>query len=678
MNRAKWAKQDGGILVAATLGMVGLIFMGLVLVQVGSWFQDRRHLQVRADAGALAGAQFFNECFVDPLAGLNPKADMEKAASQYAGFSKYLGTALAGQFTPARNTSFGTGSNAVLFQSKTYPGGSGGSDDTNTANECDSGNLALDVKLTRDTGGILSISSLAHVHAHARVQLKEVQSVVPTFPLAVPELVPNKVGVTFVNEDTNAELTGCSGAVVAGTTCTYSLTNPNAGTGTDPYNLGPWTIAGAGVNLPAFAGAAPLVTHVGMRVGVGDLVRSCANSAGNGNTWECFNSSITGQGLVMIDDINPSAAIAVPRLQGLWPTTCSGSPFDGDDALNPCWATATAKVVSTGIANFRLRARITQNGGVTKTSPDMTFNAGTGLWTAPTTWATVSVNPLTGASDYTVNLCWKSGNGGGAFTCPAAWTHRVVGATDGDDGPLDAITLTDPSATVAPYSYNTSGIHTLGISVLLKKPFNKLTVLRQAHDGSATAFILCRWKNGVPPQLDNGLPGITDALEQGCQVPYQVNATASCSPDPLPAPENTLIPDCTQNKPSSSMGNQITKSLDIRFGCKNTPITHPNLWPNYSTPGDTRAVTLITTSYDAYAHNGSQPYPVTGFGAFYIAGVSNDACNDPWPAVLGPEPGKNTGTIWGYFFKYTNLDGTPSGRACQLNSLNNCVAVLTR
>lgn len=671
--------EEGGVLVAATIIIVVLVLLSIGVIQVGAWFQDRRHLQVRADAGALAGAQFFNQCFdTGAFTPAQAKANMEKAASQYAGFSKYLGTALTAPFTPVRNDSFSTGTNDILFQSKTYPGGGGsGPDDTNTANECDSANLALDVKLTRDVKGMFSISPLAHVHAHARVQLKEVQSVVPTFPLAVPELVPGAVAVTFVNEDTGAELTGCTGVVFTGTTCTYRLTN-SAAPGTDPYNLGPWTIAGAGVNLPTFSGTTPVVTHIGMRIGIGDpaAIQSCTGTAGNGKTWECFNNSITGQGVVAIDDINPSAAIAVPRLQALWPATCSGSPFDGDDALNPCWATVMAKVNSTGLSNFRMRAKITQNGGATVTSPLMTLAAG--VWSAPITWATVNVNPTTGSSDYKVSLCWGSGGGTSTNNCPASWTHRVVGATDTDDGPLDAVTLTNAGAPDSPYSYNSGGIKSTGISVLLKAPFNKLTILRQSHDGSATSFILCRWK-GNPPAIENGLPGVTDAMEQGCQVPYQVNSTLSCSPDPLPAPENGLVPDCTKNKPSSSMGNQITKSLDIRFGCqKNKPPVHPNLWPNYATPGDTRAVTLVTTTYDAFAHNGSQDYPVAGFGAFYIAGVSGNACGDAWPAVLGPEPGKNTGTIWGYFIKYTNLDGTPSGRACKVNSLNNCVAVLTR
>jgi hypothetical protein len=677
--------EDGAILVAATVAMVALIGMGAVVVQVASWYQNRHHLQMRADAGALAGAQLFNECFLPSTAGIShaqAQTDIQNWAKRYAGFASPVGA--------AENTQFGVGTTDFAFQSQTYPGGGGpGADDTYVANTnvCESQNIqaphgGIDLKLRHQSiRRLFSFAPFANVYAHARVQLKEIQSIVPTFPLAVPELVPNAVAVTFINEDTGAELTGCTGAVVTGTTCTYKLTNPNAGTGTDPYNLGPWTISNAGVNLPSFSGTSPLVTHIGMRIGIGDpsAVQSCRNSGGNGTNWVCFNNSILGQGTIAIDDVNPSAAIAAPRLQGLWPSTCSGSPFDGDDSFNPCWATVTAKVVSTGLSNFRMRAKITQNGGATQTSPLMTFNAGTGLYTAPTTWATVNVNPTTGASDYTVSLCWGSGGGNATNNCPAAWTHRVVGATDTDDGPLDAVSLSDPGATVSPYSYNTSGIHTLGISVLLKAPFNKLTILRQSHDGSATAFILCRWKNNTPPAIENGLPGITDALAEGCQVPYQINSTLSCSPDPLPSPANQFNPDCTQNKPSSSMGNQITNSLDTRFGCvKNKTPVHPNLWPNYSTPGDTRAVTLITTTFDAFAHNGSEAYPVAGFGAFYIAGVSGNACGDAWPAVLGPEPNKNSGTIWGYFIKYTNLDGTPSGRACQVNSLNNCVAVLTR
>jgi Flp pilus assembly protein TadG len=696
--RRRLSTEDGGVLVAGAILMVVLIFLGAVVIEVGAWFQDRRHLQVRADAGALAGAQLFNQCFnTDAFTPAQAGTNMEMTASQYAGFSDYNGTALAGAFTPAHNTSFGTGSNSIAFQSQTYPGGGGSApDDTKagTLNECNSDNLALDVKLTRDVGGIFSISPLAHIHAHARVELKEVQSVVPTFPLAVPELVPDAVGVTFINEDNNTELTGCTGAVVTGTTCTYALTNTNTTPGSDPYNLGPWQITNAGVNLPTFSGATPLVTHIGMRVGVGDAVRSCANSGGNGSTWQCFNNTNLAHGVIMISDINPSGAIAAPKLQGIFPATCTGSPFDGDEIAfpNPCWATFGAKIDATGVNNFRLRGTITQDGGTAQAVPNDMNPDGT---LAPMDWATVNINPPTGGSEYTVQPCWRTGgSGGGGFnTCPAAWAQRVVGATDNDDGPLGSVSIVDQaSPSTSPYSYNSGGIKTFTINVKLKAPFNKITILRQSHDGSATAFILCRWKDPNNPAAgyDGGLPGITGALETGCQVPYQVNTATppTCSPDPLPSPTNVVNPDCTQNKPSTSMGNQITKSLDTRFGCaKGQPAEHPNNWPNYSEPGDPRAVTLVTTTYDAFAKNGNNQYPVTGFGAFYIAGVIGNSCEnsdpadpakDHWPTELGPEPNKNSGTIWGYFIKYTNLDGTPSGRACKVNSLNNCVAVLTR
>ena len=682
--------EDGGVLVAGAILMVALVFLGAALIQVGAWFQDRRHLQVRADAGALAGAQLFNECFVDASAGLDPKADMEKAASQYAGFSDYLGSPLTGQFAPPQNTTFGTGTNAVLFQSKTYPGGGGSApDDTNTANECDPSNLALDVKLTRDVGGLFSISPLAHVHAHSRVELKEVQSLVPSFPLAVPEIVPNAVGVTFINEDTGAELTGCSGAdLVTGTGCTFSLhdtaldpaANPPK---TDPFGLGPWATPSATVVLPNFAaGDTAVAKHIGMRVGVGDVVQSCAGP-GNGTTWQCYNADTAAlnHGVVMIDETNPTQTAAA-KLIGVWPTTCAGSPFAGSPSLaNPCAATLTAKIDFPDPTKASVTATVTQDNVPNGTKPQkfsLAYNAGTGLWSAPlsTSTAAVSVSPATGGSEYTIDLAWDSGSKNGTWT----GVQRFVGATDAEDGPLSQVSLTDVNSPPnGPYSYVGGGSHTFNVSVALKAPFNKLTVLRQAFSGSATSFILCRWNDPTNPgALENGDPGIKDGIRLGCNVPYTIKADASIPCTAADETPDNLTPDCTQNKPMSSGGNPIAAQLDLRFGCSNGTAQYPNRWPDYGTPGDKRAVTLITTSFGAFDKNGNDTYPVTGFGAFYIAGYSGNSCGDQWDPILGPEPKPNSGTIWGYFIKYTNNDAVPSGVQCKVNSFNNCVAVLTR
>lgn len=697
--------EDGGIIVAGAVLMVVLILLGIGFIQVGGWFQDRRHLQVRADAGALAGAELFNECFEpkssdDPTVDIDKaKADMETAASEYAGFGTYGGLVLPVKY----NDTFSTGTNAIAFQSNTYPGGGGDApDDTqNGVNECDPNNLALDVKLTRDVGGWFSFSPLATVHAHARVQLKEVQSLVPSFPLAVPEIVPGAVAVTFVNEDTAAELTGCSGpGLLAGTTCTFQLqdiASINA-PGSDPFNLGPWCIVVSGacapaasVNLPAFAAGAGAVKHIGMRVGVGDpsAVQSCA-AGGNGTTWACFNADTgtsTPHGVVMIDEVNPTQTGAA-KLLGVWPTTCSGTPFAGDPALtSPCAATITADIDfgSAALNKVTVTATVTQDNVPNGTKPQtFTLSHQTGnTWSAPLDTATAAINvePATGGSEYSIDLAWKiNGGGNGDFGV----VQRFVGATNADDGPLDAVSLTDSTGNGA-YSFSGGGARNLNVSVKLQAPFNKLTILRQAFSGSATSFILCRWKDpSNPGALEGGDPGIKDGIRLGCQVPYTIKAdpsVACVAADEAPA---NLTPDCTENKPMSAGGNPIAAQLDLRFGCSNGTALHKNLWPEYGTPGDPRAVTLITTSYGAFSKGGSSNYPVTGFGAFYIAGYSGNSCGDPWPLdnsgnpILGPEPKPNSGTIWGYFIKYTNNDATPSGVKCNVNSFNNCVAVLTR
>jgi hypothetical protein len=290
----------------------------------------------------------------------------------------------------------------------------------------------------------------------------------------------------------------------------------------------------------------------------------------------------------------------------------------------------------------------------------------------------VFVNPSVGGSEYSVDLNWKTttGVGGVNNNKSGGWSsiQRFVGATDADDGPLAAVSITDPSAAVNAYSYIGGGIRTVNISVLLKSAFNKLTVLRQAHLSSGTSFVSCTWKNGQVGVLDSGLSALVASFQNGCDVPYTINSTNVC-PDNAADPAN---PDCAQNKPCATCGNQLAIALDARFGCANTPKTWPNAWPDWAAnPGDKRAVTLVTTTFGAQ-DNGSGQYPVTGFGAFYIAGVSGNTCGDAWPSQLGPVPQSNSGTIWGYFIKYTNLSGTPSGRACKVNSFQNCVAVLTR
>src|SRR5439155_3594724 len=136
-------------------------------------------------------------------------------------------------------------------------------------------------------------------------------------------------------------------------------------------------------------------------------------------------------------------------------------------------------------------------------------------------------------------------------------------------GPLANVSLADPTAPISPYSYVGGGVRSLNITVLLKSPFNKLTVLRQAHLTSGTSFISCTWKNGQVGVLDTGQSALIASMQTGCDVPYTINTTDTC-PDNTSDPAN---PDCASNKPCAACGNQLTTALDARFGCGNTPIT---------------------------------------------------------------------------------------------------------
>ena len=206
------------MLVAGAIIMLVIVLLRSVVIQVGAWFQDRRHLQVRADAGALAGAQLFNECF-DTAAFLPADAgdDMEKTASQYAGFSTYNGTPLSPDPLRRRTTrALAPARNSIAFQSKTYPGGGGERRRTNHRTPRTNATRAF-LRSTSSSPATWaecsrSRRSLTSTLTRASSSRKCSPST-PTFPLAIPEIVPDAVGVTFINEDTGARANRLRGRV---------------------------------------------------------------------------------------------------------------------------------------------------------------------------------------------------------------------------------------------------------------------------------------------------------------------------------------------------------------------------------------------------------------------------------------------------------------------------------
>jgi uncharacterized membrane protein len=84
-NRTREGRQeDGGVLVMVALWLPVMILFVILVVDVGSWFEHKRHLQTQADAAALAAAGDFRIPCVD-----QPILDR---ANQYGGFSSPSGT----------------------------------------------------------------------------------------------------------------------------------------------------------------------------------------------------------------------------------------------------------------------------------------------------------------------------------------------------------------------------------------------------------------------------------------------------------------------------------------------------------------------------------------------------------------------------------------------------------
>jgi hypothetical protein len=684
------SRDRGSFLVVGGITLACFALLGGGLLEAGQWWQHRRNLQVRTDAAALAGGTLFNECF-NTLAFTPAQAaiDMETLSTKYSGIpgSVTIGGTTATSTYNRGWQGFTTGDDGIGFQSNTYPTPSGSlpARDYNSpgsSEECDT--LELDVKQTQNLPNILSIPTPQWTtHGWARIQEQEVESVKPSLPLAIPNFDLSAVGVTFVDETTGGNaLSGCTGSLVAGG-CTYALTkNTTPVIGQDGEAVTEWNLPSATIALPTPTGASG-GDLIGVRVSVGSDVGDCSNTSGN-NAFACVDLTQTGSGIVGIRDYKTSQT--PPALYEVWPSeTCSSdtSPYFSDlTGQGTCPVTLQAKVDSGSCAtNPETDPQPATLGATMPTGDTITLHVVPGscdahgwLWSGSTT---LGIDANSTQSEYPVTLAYHKGGAN------KSWSNvqRFTSGNFDDDGPVRMISLS--SATGNPYS-SAPGSDTVGVRVVTSQAglSNQLVVLRQAHNGSSTAFMLCvDGGSGSPYNPEQGTPGIQDGMQNGCSFSYALNQNLAsadpCATQPLPA-------ECVPNKTSNAGGNPLVSTpLNNRFGCSSNPPTYPNRWPNYSTPGDKRAVVLLLTSYNAYSNggktNGKQLYPVVGFGDFYITGFSGDNCTGDQaapPQVAGDNV--NAGDIWGYFIKYDSGAGIPSGRKCKPNELGECVAALIR
>jgi len=189
LRRSTTPSERGQITIIAVF--VVFVFLGLaaLAVDVGNWFVHHRHLQTQVDAAALASAQNFTGCFLDP-ALTNPV--IRDAALQFAGDLNRVPGAFNAQVKPVNNV------HVVLNSASHWPNGT----DFDLGQPCDT--KFLDVKATDDdTPNLLGIFDLQpDIRANARVEIRKADSYTGVLPWAIPEVDPGAVVALFVNEAT--------------------------------------------------------------------------------------------------------------------------------------------------------------------------------------------------------------------------------------------------------------------------------------------------------------------------------------------------------------------------------------------------------------------------------------------------------------------------------------------
>jgi hypothetical protein len=692
---ARLARSEGSVLVIAAVWMgVGLLFTSFV-IDVGNWFEHQRHLQTQADAAAFAAGSGFTGCF----GGGAGKSAVFTNASNYAGVSGI--DEASGQVYPAPLTDPDTGGpvneqvgganqGAVTawYQSTTYPPGPAGTvrepaaetDFTDGEDPCAAPNI-FDVKLTE--GGLPlffgtslpaifgdhSIIPPINVHAHARVQLFASAADVPSIPLAPTDTDFTQTTATFIN-GAGTELSGCTGAaLVAGTTCTFSLGSAGC---TAAQSL---TVRCGSVTVPL-----PANSLVFMRVGLGTSAGTCAGTLFT-STYQCFDNVATGTGLYAIRGTGAPPQTGAYEVTPIATCQSLGSPFFSpiDMTSGSCGGTLQAWIDDGVAATTTVSASDNTSNNVALTrctaaalvSCHDTTN-GRNAWLWSTASGAFNLSSTQGADP----VALTSGTGRNKVTLG---TQQFYGGGNTDNsGPIQFVRASNASGTVTslPAGSNTFTV-TVGYSTYtVQSPCGSGIGATYKCATDPTIVLRSKFANSSNTMaIDCGGGTLRDQITNGCSDEYQLHP----GPPYTPVCDTVTPPDCAQTNGigQGQKAGQVRQAMQTRWGgtCNN--------YPNYGTDtSDPRLVLILLT--DSSAWNGGSgagvTVPVVRFAAFYITGWDGGtggtgSCgNEPFPG-----PGTSQlADIWGHFVKYVDTLGTPGSTACDPTSPTPCVPSLVK
>ncbi len=634
MTRAA-GDAGGAVLVLVALTLPVMIGFGGLIVDVGNWFAHKRHLQVQADAGALAAAGKFRiPCVSAAIVNEAGKySSVEYSGPGYTpgpGYNPQIGG------TPAARLHSEINSKTFYNQPTPVDG------DVVEGDPCAA--KMIDVKLTEtDLPWYLRLAQVPFVNAQARVEIKQKTTGAGALPIGVPEVGPQKAKAIFVDETTGDVITSTN-LVRTGTSNGLAIWSNSAA---------PVPVA---VNSP----------KVGVRI-----VLSGTSSTNCGDPLvDCYgagtNAAIVANtpGLAHIRgwSSTPAGTATAPQARNV--EVLAGSCEDGyftATATYPCTVgiratidglPSTATVFAKRTTGANTKVPLTNSGGVWTASNGIPITAGEGA--------------------VGIDLFHGSGNGTLIGTVQRTFAGSESPSTS---GPIKLLRLSENGVPGA-NSFQRSAtprdlVVTLGLKPSLQNAQSvgdPIVSLKVAGGGSQNQALDC------DPDYSN----LRDELSEGCRPTYSVNDGQEACPGGAGTLWGTPQPwKCVAISTGAAVG-QVTQGMNKRIlGATNaSTCTAPNNWASFPDlpPGDPRIVQVLLTPFGAFSGSGGTTVPVTGFATFYVTGWDGGACQGQ-----GDDPA-GQGAIVGHYIKYVETlnNGGGGEQFCDFDALGSCVAVFTR
>jgi hypothetical protein len=628
--------QEGSVLVMVALWLPVLVLVAIFVVDVGNWFVHKRHLQMQADAGALAGGgKFTFPCSDAPIV-----AEARRYAGDPAGSAPY--NLQIGSTDP--------GNVHVLVNSDAY-WNEGGTDYSDGGPPCAA--RMVDVKITEASlPWFFGLRVVPAINAHARVVIQALSRARGALPVAVPDVDPKSARAYFVDEAT--------GAVLAST----PLTKANSSGGVTI-----WDNAGAPVAVPISS------SRIGVRVALGG---GSSTTCPDGYLVECYDAG-SANGVEFIRGWSTAGSATPPnapiaRNVNLFAGSCPDAYFVSAAASCTIGVAATVDFGGTPMGpNTKVTAAV---GGV---EHELAFDAASGRFLSSASNSSFfSVSPNLGPLDVTLrwevtdtsvtingDTCKTNGN-----KCRGSFgaVHRTFSATADRSGPIKAVEVLE-GGTSGANSLQLGGTHDLVVRIGVQ---GNLEVAQSVSD--PVVFLRVTGSQNQSVDCDPNLPNLREEIRNGCAPEYAVNEAVSCNYATAPALWASAQPwNCVAVQTGGAVG-QVEQGMRDRILGGSPTCTNPNNWSSFPSipPDDPRIVPVFVTPFGTFSGSGNEVVPVTNFATFYVTGWFSSPC-------AGDDRVPDKGYIVGHFIKYvfTLNNGGGSEELCDFTAFGSCIAVLT-